>query len=212
MRKQLGIAGVLAAALSMTACLEKETTHTMYLAPDGAVTWTAFERNVRSDQSDTAKRDAEESEYLAGALGGTNDVARGLAALDASRVRARVLRRDRPFTVMTEAAFDSVEALANRIIAECGLTGDAYISREDGAVTLHAHLDFRAVDDGEENTSPVMALVEEMSAYRIVLTEGRFVGAAGFALNNDATIATPIAVSEEEVKDKGVLDVSLTWR
>ena len=212
MRKQLGIAGVLAAALSMAACLEKETTHTMYLSPDGEVAWTTFERNVRSDGQHTSSRDAEEAEYLAAALAGTNNVARGLAALEPVRVQTRVLRRERPFTLMTEARFDSVEALACRIIAAFRLPGDAYITREADAVTLHVHLDFRGVDDETENDSPVMALVDEISAYRIVLTDGRFVEAVGFTLNDDKTIATPIGVSDESIKAMGVLDVSLTWR
>lgn len=212
MRKRLGMAGVLAAALSMAACLEKETTHTMYLSPDGEVAWTTVERNVRSDGQHTSSRDAEEAEYLAAALAGTNDVAKGLAVLEPVRVQTRVLRRERPFTVMTEARFSSVEELANRIMAECRLTGDAYTTREADAVTLHLHLDFRGVDQETENTSPVMALIDEISAYRIVLTDGRFVEAIGFTLNDDNTIATPIAISDEAMKAMGVLDLSLTWR
>jgi hypothetical protein len=217
MRRQLGMAAVLVATLSMAACLDKETTHTLYLSPDGQVAWVTFESHVRSDRKDAPSRNTEEAEYLTAALAGTNDVARGLGALEPDLVRTRVLRRERPFTVMTEARFSSVEALANRIMAAFRIPGDAYISRDGDAVTLHVHLDLRAVeseteDAGPENDSPVAALLGEIASYRIVLTEGSFSDPVGFTLNGDGTAATPVAPSDEEIKALGVLDLALTWR
>lgn len=210
MRKLIGIAGVLAVTLSMAGCLEKETTHTLYLSPDGAVAWTTLEHNVQSAENNVSARNAEEAQFLASAVAGTNDVANGLAALEPIRVQTRVLRRERPFTVMTEARFASAEELANRIMAAFRIPGNAYISREADSVTLHIHLDLRALDDGEDDKTPVEALVDELSTYRIVLTDGRFVAATGFSLNDNKTIATPIAAPEDQVK--AVFDLSLTWR
>ena len=216
MRRQLGMPAVLVATLSMAACLDKETTHTLYLSPDGQVAWVTFESHVRSNAKDAPSRNAEEAEYLAAALAGTNDVARGLGALEPELVRTRVLRRERPFTVMTEARFSSVEALANRIIAAFRIPGDAYISRDGDAVTLHVHLDLRAVETeenaGPANSNPVEALVDEIASYRIVLTEGSFSDPVGFKLNGDATAATPVALSDDEIKALQVLDLALTWR
>ena len=209
MRNRIAVIAVVTSALSMAACLEKETTHALYLSPGGQVAWTVLEQNVRSDKENAA----EESEYLASALAGTSDVARGLDALEASRVQTRVLRRERPFTVMVEARFPSVEALAKQIMAECRLNGDAYLTSENGTVTLHIHLDFRGPEPESGNDSPVEAMLESIDSYRIVLTEGRFVEAVGFTLNGDQTIAAPIGVSEEEIDAMGgVLELSLTWR
>lgn len=210
MRKHIGMAGLLAATLSLAGCLDKETTHTLYLSPDGAVAWTTLEHSVRSDGKDAKAGNAEEAEYLASALAGTNDVANGLAALEPIRVQTRVLRRERPFTVMTEARFASAEELANRIIAAFRLQGDACVTREADEVTLHIHLDLRGADDQENDKTPVEALVDELSTYRIVLTDGRFVAATGFSLNDNQRIATPIAAPDEQVK--GVFDLSLTWK
>ena len=209
MRKHIWTAGLLTTTLVLAGCLNKEATHTLYLSPDGEVAWTALERNVRSDETDARARSAEESEYLTAAETGTTGVARGLAALGPLRVKTRVLRGDRPFTVLTEAQFASVEALANRIIAECRLQGEAHVTRDLDATTLHIHLELASADEAD-NQSPVMALLEELSAYRIVLTQGRFVAATGFSLSGDSTIATPIAPEDERAK--GTVDLSLTWR
>lgn len=210
MRRTFGIVA-LAAALSSSACLDKETTHTIYLSPEGTVAWTTLERDVQSDADDPAARGAEEAGYLAAALAGTNDIAQGLAALEPSRVQTRVLRRERPFTVLTEARFPGVEALGLKILAALRLPGDVYLTEGAGSVTLHIHLDFRGVDEDQDDpSSPVEQLVDELSTYRIVLTEGRFVEATGFALSDGGTVARPVAASTGLPDD--VVDLSLTWR
>jgi hypothetical protein len=211
------MAAVLVTTLSTAACLEKQTTHTLYLSPDGRVAWVTFESHVRSDHEDVPSRNAEEAEYLTAALGGTHDVALGLGALEPEQLRTRVLRRERPFTVMTEARFGSIEALANRIIAAFRIPGEAYTSRDGDAVTLHVHLDLRTANSetespGPKNSSPVEALVGEIASYRIVLTEGSFSDPVGFTLNGNGTVATPVALSDEDIKVLDVLDLALTWR
>ncbi len=154
MRKLLEMTGLLVATLSLGACLNKETTHTLYLSPDGAVAWRTLEDGVRSDATDALKAAAEESDYLAAATAGTGDVASGLAALEPIRVRTRILRRERPFTVLTEAWFPSAESLANGIIAAFRIQGDAYVTRDGDAITLHIHLDFRGLEQDDEQHEP----------------------------------------------------------
>ena len=209
MRKLIGMTGLLAATLSLGACLYKETTHTLYLSPDGAVTWRTLEDMVRSDATEPGDRDADESGFLAPATAGTGDVARGLAALEPVRVRTRILRRERPFTVLTEAWFPSAESLANAIIAAFRIQGDAYVTRDGDAVTLHIHLDFRGIDADDEREGPVSNLLDDLSAYRIVLTDGRFTGAAGFALDEGGTIARPSPAPDNASEQ--IFDLSLTW-
>src|SRR6185503_13056389 len=98
MKHALGIAP-LAAALMLAGCLQKETTHTLYLAPDGGVSWMALEKDVRSDEKDPAARRAEEEAYIASATAGTHGIGRGLAALDPVDRRTHVLRARRPFVL-----------------------------------------------------------------------------------------------------------------
>ena len=49
-------------------CLEKETTHELYLDPDGTLTWVTLERDVHSNTSDPDKRQQEEQSYLQRAI------------------------------------------------------------------------------------------------------------------------------------------------
>jgi hypothetical protein len=208
MRKLIAMASLLLAALPQAACLDGEITHTLYLSPDGAVTWVSVEDDVRSD-GEGAARAEEEEEYIASALAGTNEMANAFKALEADRVKTRVLRRERPFTVRTEARFSSAEAMADAILAAFRIPGDAYVTREDGAVTLHVHLDFRT-EKGNAVDTPVGALVAELTAYRIVVTDGRFVEASGFTIDGNGRVAKPVALTDEEAS--GVVDVSLTWK
>lgn len=209
MRTWFGIAA-LTLAVAGAGCIEKETTHTIYLSSEGAVAWTTLEDDVRSaSESGQAARE-EEASYLAAALAGTNDVAAAFGPLEPSRVQTRVLRRERPFTVMTEARFPDVAILGARILGEFGLPGDVYVTKDGEVTTLHLHLDFRAVaEDGGRETA-VLALLDPLSTYRIVLTDGHFVSAEGFTLDPGGRIARPIASSDDVPVD--VVDLSLSWR
>jgi hypothetical protein len=207
MRRFSGAALLALAALSTTACLEGEVTHTIYLSPGGAVAWTVMESNVRSTGAD----EAEEREYLAAALAGENDVAAAFAALEPLRVQTRVLRRERPFTVLTEARFARVEDLGNAILGAFRVPGNVWLETGPEVTTLHVHLDLRAMDTNEDNDTPVAALLgEELAAYRIVLTDGQFVAAEGFALDRGNTRAVPVAVSDDVPRE--IIDLSLSWQ
>ena len=51
---------LLLVAAATTGCLRKDTTHTLYLSPDGSVRWVVDEANVYSDEDDPGKRFQEE--------------------------------------------------------------------------------------------------------------------------------------------------------
>ncbi len=209
MRRIFAVTALFAAALALSACLQKETSHTLYLSPDGAVVWRTLEDYVHSDAADVDKRSAEESGYLATATAGAGDIAAGLVALEPIRVQTRVLRDERPFTVLTEAWFPGAESLANHIIAAFRIPGDAYVTRNGGAVTLHVHLDLRSVDNDDDIATPVTNLIDSLSTYRIVITDGQFVAANGFAIDENGTIARPIPVEDDGAGQ--IIDLSLTW-
>ena len=212
MRKTLGILP-LAAAVLLGGCLQKETTHTLYLAPDGAVAWMAVENDVRSDAGNAAERRAEEQSYLASVRSGTHGIARGLAALDPAGQQTRVLRAERPFVVVTEARFSRIDALFERMLADLRVPGYATLTRTGGGATLLIHLDVTAaMADESDRSTPVTDLIEEAARYRIVLTEGRFTAAHGFTLSDDGLTATPIETSDDDVSALGgVVELSLTW-
>jgi hypothetical protein len=207
---------VLAAAASAAGCLQKETTHTIYLSPDGRATWMAVEREVRSDEKDAARRLSEEQHYIVAAESGQHGVARGLGALDPIRLHTRIVRHDSPFLVVTIAEFDSIEFLAKRIVTRMGLPADVALHHDGPVTTLRVRIDAVRASEEEQGEAgaenPIGALLEELDAYRFTLTEGRFVGSAGFELRSGGSIALPVETPWDAiVANAGILELSLSW-
>jgi hypothetical protein len=196
-----------AALLAMAGCLRKEVTHTIYLSPSG-VTWSAIEKDVRSDDSDPAVRLLEEQDYLLGARASRHEVARALGDLGAARMRTTLLRDERPFTVVTDGHFTDLGALALAALRRLHLRGDAAVDGNGCEKTFRA---WAEIDDdagpGAVDAESIGALLDGGADYRLVLTEGRFVRAEGFTITDESTIAVP----GSSVPADGVLRVSLTW-
>jgi len=212
MLKRLAI-GALVVSTSLTAgCLQKETSHTLYLAPDGAVEWVVAEANVRSDEGEFGKRLMEEQSYIGAALLGTHGAARGLAALDPlSPVRTTVVRDERPFLVLTSARFASIDRLLARLFAEMGVRTSASILRGADETSLRVRLDFsRPVDEHEA----VSQLADNLEHLRIVLTEGRFGAVSGFDVTEgmSATLSAEwLDRAEKASESKGTIEFALSW-
>lgn len=220
MRKLTGII-VLAAAAAAGGCLQKDTTHTIYLSPDGRATWSAVEKDVRSDEKDLARRLSEEQRYILAAEAGEHGVGRGLAALSPERLRTRIVRGERPFIVVTEADFSSLEFVAQRLVLQLGLPADVLVTTDGPVTTLRVRIDAvlavenekeSGTDASAEADSPIAELVEELDRYRFVLTEGRFVRATGFKLIDGGAIAVPVEMPWDAiVANGGILELSLSW-
>lgn len=200
--------GILMTCLLMTGCLVGETTHTFYLDPHGALTWSVLERNIRSDQDDLAERRAEENGYIDRALDGRHDVARALDFLDPMDGSWEVLRGTRPFTVLTEARFESPAHLAWALMDRLGARGNAWMESEGEKRRFVLILEVEQECDDDDAFDELSALVAEMNDYRIHLTAGRFVDAVGFELQGEDNIAVPQEVEQDE---SGNLVYSLTW-
>lgn len=204
---------VLLAGLLLTpACIQRETTHTWYLSPGGEVTWMTIERDIRSDEREPDDRYREEQEVVDRLAAGEHPVQVALRRLGADPVRVRVLRRGRPYAVMTEGRFARADQMIQRLLEELRMPGSATIAVEGEQATLEIviHAPPDEPDSDEEN--PVVALTNCDSPYRFVLTDGRFVSATGFTLEGDGTIA----VLDEQVlnglDDSDVpVRLSLTW-
>jgi hypothetical protein len=167
-----------AAALLCTACLERETTHTVYLEPDGSVSWEILERGVRSSEEDPGSARNEQAEYLQAATAAAHDLALGLESLG-SRPVTTVLRDRPPFTVHTRAWFPSAAALTTALEAELAGALDVRITR-DCDETL---VEIKPPADGEwesTNDSPALALLLNADEVRVVLGAGRYLDATGF--------------------------------
>jgi hypothetical protein len=215
MRKLTGII-VLAAAASAAGCLQKETTHTIYISPDGRATWMTVERDVHSDEKDAGRRVSEEQQYIVAAETGQHGVGLGLAALDPARLQTRIVRAARPFLVVTVAEFDSLEFLARRIVTRLELPADVVLHRDGQVTTLLVRIDAASAEREEaregEADNPVNNLLEELDGYRFTLTEGRFVAAKGFDLRNGGSVAVPVETPWDAiVANGGILELSLSW-
>jgi hypothetical protein len=212
MRYAAGSLIIVAATLS-AACLQQETTHTVYLSPDGAVTWMSIERDIRSDARAAADRVREEQEFLDRAGAGSHPIGLALQQLgpDAG-VRTRLLRRERPYAVLTEARYARLDGSLDRMLLECGLRGFASITRTGETSTLELLF---TVPDGEadaDHESPVMALADADAPYRVVLTEGRFVSGEGFIIDGDGAVAVFDAAHVEDRAGPGqTVRISLSW-
>ena len=205
---------VVVAAVSLTAgCLQKETTHTLYLAPDGSVSWVTSEANVHSDETEIGKRIPEEQAYIGAALLGTHGAARGLAAVGPrGAVRTTVLRDERPFHVVTDTNFAAVDRVLTRVFTEMSIRTSASLVRGSDENTLRVRLDFS--HPLEEHDTPVSQLMDNVEHFRIVLTDGRIGPATGFDVT-DGTSATLSAEwldrAEKAYAAKGTIEFALSW-
>lgn len=200
-----GMVAVAALAVS-TGCLRKEVTHTFYISP-GGVTWSVIEKDVRSDEPDPAKRLGEEHDYRFAAGTGRHPVAAALALLGGREIRTTWLRRERPFTVMTEARFVGLRDLVEAILRDAGIPGEVGLAVEKCRTTFALRANV-AETGGAADETATGTLSEELDRYRIVLTEGRFDHADGFVVDPDGVVATP---DTGKGAVDGVLTLALTW-
>lgn len=206
---------IVATLTALTAgCLQKETTHTLYLAPDGSVSWVVSESNVRSNETDGARRLAEEQEYIGEAILGAHGTARGLAALGPlGAVRTAVLRSERPFHVVASAEFAATDQVLERVFTEMGIETSASFVRRGDEATLRVRLDFS--HPLEEHETAVSKLMDSFERFRLVLTEGRIAETSGL----DVTDGTSATLSDEWLERaeraseaKSSIEFSLSWR
>jgi hypothetical protein len=206
---------VIATAAALTAgCLQKETTHTLYVRPDGSVSWIASESDVRSNETDPGKRLIEEQEYIRASLLGTHGMARGLVALGPlGAVRTAVLRDERPFHVVTSADFGAIDRVLEQVFDEMAVETSASFVRHGDRDTLRVRLDFS--HPVQEHETPVSQSMDNFERFRLVLTEGWIDDASGFDVA-DGTSATLSAEwlerAEQAYEAKGPIEFSLSWR
>src|SRR6266852_1993741 len=102
-RTFIGLISLTCVTFLTAGCLTKETNQTIYLEPDGTVTWTVLEKDVRSDREKAEDRTREEAEYFSAASVARHPVALAFASLEPISVRTTLLRAVPPYAVFVDA-------------------------------------------------------------------------------------------------------------
>jgi hypothetical protein len=215
--KRTTLAFAIAAALLSAACLQKDTTSTIYLRQDGSFDWVILEQNVRSDERDDSARLAEETRYQDGFARGDSGMVNSLLALGAKDVRVRWLRSTRPYAVMVDARFDNLAGVFDRPLAPCEVPYESAITETEGVTTWRLRIDAgpegsRLDQGGGEECGNSLDGLTDALALTIVLESGTFTAATGFTITGTDTAAVDEKTLEERVKTTGIVELSLSWR
>jgi hypothetical protein len=192
-------------------CLQKDVVQTIYLGP-GATTWTVVEGHVRSDEKEPMDRILEENDYSLAVGAGKHPVAQAFRRLGAQSVTTTWLRRERPYTVMTEARFAGLRQLATALLRDVGAQGDVSLVQSgcETRFAIRVDVDSPAAANGDPSAgdSARDALLTDLENYRFVLAEGRFIAADGFRILDEGTIAV---WDEKKTATDGILTLALSW-
>ena len=221
-------AAMLALALLQGGCdedMRKDTTHTFYLDPDGAVTWMVLEKDIHSVAEDLQERRQGEETLLAERRSGQYDIARGLEVLDPIWIETKILREERPYMVTTEARFASIDQMLQSFMDPSGGRITVDLRLDGNRVRLLVMYDFDAPEDSERDegfegeSEALLALLADAEDYRVVLTNGKFIGARGFRIEEKGSVAILLEQSDEDVEEidevdefGGTVVYSLTWQ
>ena len=207
MKVMLMLTIVLPACLASVGCIEKEVDHTLYLDPDGAVTWVVLEREIRSTSKDPRERAEEEQEVLDLWAKNEHPMAIALGELHPLSLDCQLVRAERPFMIVTSARFPQVDDALQGLYGEMGVRNEATLERSAEKTRMEWKLWTGEIDDEEVEVFEA-SLTEEL---KFVLTRGRFLEAEGFEISSDGSVAV-IEFDEEIAADESeILTLSLTW-
>jgi hypothetical protein len=192
--------------LASSACLASRTSHVLYLSPSGAVTWTVHDQDVHSDEADRSKRAQEEADFLRAIHNRTHGPLLALEALGGRNAASELTRAKRPWDAVTTAEFDRIDTLFAALLRELGIRGRASLSSDADRTTLRVQ--WTEDDQPVSEDTPLLELVESLDAYRVVLTDGRFIAAEGFVISEDGRTAMLAGQTSSAGSDQSV---SLTW-
>ena len=204
----------LSAALVTAGCLQKDTTSTIYIGDDGRIEWVVVDTQVRSDESDAAKRWSEEHQFINDIWAGQDKITKGFKALGATNVRVQVLRDRVPYDVMRSASFENLGVLFVREFTRCGVPHRSEL-KTTGTVTtwtLAFQVEPEPPDvDGCDKDSAFDWLSDAFEHLDIVLESGRFTEAVGFKTLAPDKVTLEEMTSETIKENNGWVIVSLTW-
>ncbi|HVS16480.1 MAG TPA: hypothetical protein VMV46_21400 [Thermoanaerobaculia bacterium] len=205
------VAALAAATLATLGCMVGEVTHTVYLEPDGSMTWIVEESWMRSAEDDPRARRSEESEWLAARVGETHAQAEAFWQLGAARVETLVVRDRRPFQVVTRATFRNPADALERLFHASGLRGEIELAgdRRAGAIAIAIDVEGSQHDGGNE-IGAVGSLLS-FDRLRLMVSDGRFVDAVGLELDGDTAWLDERGMERAFERDPSTLRLSLAW-
>ncbi len=204
--------GLSAVSFLASGCLIRDTTQTVYLEPNGTVTWSVLEKDVRSDAPRAEDRAREETAFIAAAAAERHPIATAFARLYPSDLHTMILRSGRPFTVLTEARFTRLDTLMADFAAAMGLSSTSVLEGRDDVRTWAWTVREEANGDARDDAKEIAALVDSFEACRFVLSTGRFLSATGFDLSSDHRVATlHVPDNPHGTGAADTLQLSLTW-
>lgn len=193
----------LAVALAGGACIQKEARNVMYLQPDGSLTWTIFESDVRSDAERPSDRASEEADYRRQMLANPTPLVALFESLGGRQASRTIVKDTAPFEVHTSATFDRIDALLERFCAAASRFCVARVADEGRRRVLTLEMQGELDPPAPEQD----ALADALDNLRIVLAEGRFVDASGFVLDNERTAR----LDEKAVDGDAPVTLRLAW-
>lgn len=198
-------------AAATAACIKRESVSTWYIDPNGAVTWSILERDVRSDAGTRAERLNEEDMFITAAKSRLHPAGTGLMRVGGSGVKTTVVHDKAPFVVLTEAQFPGLDQLARRFLGAFRLVGTSFVTRDGDAWvwTLTIEGESEAVEDDQAAIELEALLADKL---QVALREGHFTKAEGFSIGSEGRIATLQGnVFDIDLKSSGPATLKLVW-
>jgi len=212
MMKHLRIPGLclLTLLLFTLGCLTGEASHTIYLDPDGSVSWVVLQTNIHSDGKTRSTQRDEEEAFLQKVRTNADEAAEFLTEMGARSVTTRLLRPQRPFMILTEGRFQWFEDLLRRMLMD---SDDGYSIRfsvdQSGGELLLSCLPAEPDTYAGEGCTDLHQIFEDGS---LQLTGSRFTEASGFEIaTEDVTQAGLSGTSSLPLNDAGRVVYSLIW-
>jgi hypothetical protein len=200
-------------------CFEIPGKHVLYLDPDGAVTWTVLEDEIRFDAESPEARLRQAEEFLDLVAAGEHTAAVALSALYPRSLHSQALREETPQTVWTEASYPGIDLVYRNLLDLMCMPAVVELELEEDRTRLvitawpGADNENEAECDGDEfDEDAGEMLMALFMKCRIVLTEGKFVSAEGFEIIEDGIAVEPTEVDTSEAEENNTpVTLSLIW-
>jgi len=206
--RRIAAAALLIAA---SACIQEENAVTLFLDPNGQVTWSILEKNVRSDSKSRDERQTEESQFIVAARVHQHPAMTGLQRLAASDIKDSILQDKPPYTVMTEGHFRNLEEMGRRLFVAYRIRGTSVVTHDREKFIWMLTIESVPGDLAEQDTAELSALFG--TKLHVALREGEFVEADGFSISDDRRLAELAGDLFEDRKESDPPKVvKLVWR
>jgi hypothetical protein len=210
------VVAFLGTACLSTGCLVKDTSATLCLEPDGAVTWTVLEKNIHATGDTPADRQHEEDEFMSLVAADKHPKAVAFRTLGGLNVRTDVVSSHWPFAVLTEARFPDVAQIFQKLFDRIPeLNGRSTLERDGNRTTWRITIEYDAdaaqSESKEDETAGVLFDYFDDRQPVCVMRHGQFVDAVGFDITDDGRVAKIKQMDDHDWDKDPTLVLSLTW-